>query len=50
MRTIDLPVGVASSIGSLPHDDVDDAVELALGSQPLLPAAPSLPRRAASRA
>ena len=46
MRTIDLPVGVASAVGSLPHGDIDDAVELALGSQPLLPAAPSLPRRA----
>jgi hypothetical protein len=46
MRTIELPVGVASSIGSLPHADVDDAVELVLGSQPLLPAAPSLPKRA----
>lgn len=37
---------MATSIGSLPHVDVDDAVELALGSQPRLPAAPSLPRRA----
>lgn len=46
MRTIDLPVGVASSVGSLPHRDVDDAVELVLGTQPVLPAAPSLPRRA----
>jgi hypothetical protein len=46
MRTIELPVGVASAVGSLPHGDVDDAVELALGSQPLLPAAPSLPKRA----
>ena len=46
MRAIDLPVGVSSSIGSLPHLDIDDAVELVLGSQPALPSAPSLPRRA----
>jgi hypothetical protein len=46
VRTIDLPVGVSSAIGSLPHLDMDDAVELAIGSQPVLPAAPSLPKRA----
>jgi methionine synthase II (cobalamin-independent) len=47
MRPVELPVGVSSAVGSLPHADIDDAVELALGSQPQLPAAPSLPRRAA---
>jgi methionine synthase II (cobalamin-independent) len=47
VRRVDLPVGVSTAVGSLPHGDIDDAVELALGSQPLLPAAPSLPRRAA---
>jgi hypothetical protein len=46
VRTIELPVGAASAVGSLPHLDLDDAVELALGSQPALPAAPSLPNRA----
>ena len=47
MRTIDPPDRASPPrVGSLPHDDMDDAVELALGSQPRLPAAPSLPRRA----
>ncbi|HLM65020.1 MAG TPA: hypothetical protein VK306_12030 [Acidimicrobiales bacterium] len=41
-----LPVGIATGIGSLPHDDVEEAVRFALERQPRLPAAPSLPRRA----
>src|SRR5262245_35293489 len=45
MREVLLPVGIASTIGSLPHGDVDEAVAFVLGSQPRLPAAPSLPRR-----
>jgi methionine synthase II (cobalamin-independent) len=45
MREVLLPVGTASSIGSLPHEDVGPAVAFVLDSQPRLPAAPSLPRR-----
>ena len=47
MRDVLLPIGLASTVGSLPHDDVADAVAFILDSQPRLPAAPSLPRRAA---
>jgi methionine synthase II (cobalamin-independent) len=47
MRDVLLPIGLASTVGSLPHDDVADAVAFVLDSQPRLPAAPSLPRRAA---
>ena len=47
MRDVLLPIGLASTVGSLPHDDVADAVAFVLGSQLRLPAAPSLPRRAA---
>jgi len=47
MRDVLLPIGLASTVGSLPHDDVADAVAFVLGTQPRLPAAPSLPRRAA---
>lgn len=45
MKKINLRVGTASGIGSLPHRHVDAAVGLALASSPDLPAAPSLPRR-----
>ena len=45
MKTIDLPQGLASSIGSLPHTDPAVAVALVLERQPRLPAAPSLPNR-----
>lgn len=47
MREVLLPIGLASAIGSLPHEDVSEAVAFTLGRQPKLPAAPSLPRRAA---
>ncbi len=45
MKAIDLPVGAATSIGSLPHEAPDQAVALVLDEHPWLPAAPSLPRR-----
>ncbi|MFP3900113.1 MAG: hypothetical protein ACLFXM_04610 [Acidimicrobiia bacterium] len=45
MREVLLPVGLATAIGSLPHDDVDAAVACALERTPRLPAAPSLPKR-----
>ena len=41
---------LASAVGSLPHAHVDDAVELALGSQPLLPAHRRCPAGRRSRA
>ena len=44
-REILLPIGMATGIGSLPHDDARTAVEFVLDRQPRLPAAPSLPRR-----
>ncbi|MDZ7675145.1 MAG: hypothetical protein U5K30_08775 [Acidimicrobiales bacterium] len=44
MKTINLRVGTASAIGSLPHRHVDAAVAVALAACPDLPAAPSLPR------
>lgn len=44
MTEVGLPIGLASAVGSLPHDDVDDAIAFALERQPRLPAAPSLPR------
>jgi methionine synthase II (cobalamin-independent) len=44
MREVLLPIGLASAVGSLPHDDVAEAVEFALALQPRLPAAPSLPQ------
>ncbi|MCX7620805.1 MAG: hypothetical protein N2037_08200 [Acidimicrobiales bacterium] len=40
-----LPVGLATSIGSLPHCDPGDAVDFVLRHNPRLPAAPSLPAR-----
>ncbi len=44
-RWVPLPVGLATSIGSLPHVDPTDAVEFVLRHQHRLPAAPSLPAR-----
>lgn len=38
--------GVPTAVGSLPFEDVDEAVDAALELQPELPAAPSLPGRA----
>ncbi len=40
-----LPIGLATSIGSLPHYDPSDAVDFVLRHQRQLPAAPSLPAR-----
>jgi methionine synthase II (cobalamin-independent) len=45
MIDVALPAGMATGIGSLPHEDVDEAVAFVLEHQPRLPAAPSLPRR-----
>jgi methionine synthase II (cobalamin-independent) len=45
MKAINLRVGTASAIGSLPHRHVDAAVSLAMAACPDLPAAPSLPGR-----
>ena len=45
MKAIDLPVGSATSIGSLPHTEPDRATALVLDRHPWLPAAPSLSRR-----
>lgn len=42
---INFAPGVDTSIGSLPHVDVDAAVEFVLSRQSRLPAAPSLPQR-----
>lgn len=39
------PIGVTTGIGSLPHDDAAHAARFSLESHPLLPPAPSLPRR-----
>lgn len=38
-----LPLGAATSVGSLPHHDVDAAIAFALDRTPQLPAAPTLP-------
>jgi hypothetical protein len=40
-----LAPGLATSIGSLPHEDAHAAAELVLHRHPALPAAPELPRR-----
>lgn len=45
MKALNLRVGTASAIGSLPHRHVDAAVAVALAACPDLPAAPSLPGR-----
>jgi len=44
-RRVRLPVGLATSIGSLPHEDPGEAVDFILRNQPRLPAAPTLPGR-----
>lgn len=44
-RVVPLPVGLATSIGSLPHYDPGEAVDFILHTQPRLPAAPTLPAR-----
>jgi methionine synthase II (cobalamin-independent) len=44
-RRLRLPVGLATSIGSLPHVDPGEAVDFVLRHQQRLPAAPSLPGR-----
>lgn len=43
MKTVDFPLGVATSIGSLPHRTACEAIDFVLDRQPELPAAPSLP-------
>lgn len=43
MKAINLRVGTASAIGSLPHRQVDAAVSVSMAACPDLPAAPSLP-------
>ena len=45
MKAINLRVGTASAIGSLPHRQIDAAVAVALAACADLPAAPSLPAR-----
>ena len=45
MKRIDLPHGLACSIGSLPHTDPRAAATFVLERQSRLPAAPSLPNR-----
>jgi hypothetical protein len=45
VKAIDLPHGLASSIGSLPHRDPRAAATFVLERHPKLPAAPSLPNR-----
>ena len=45
MKAVNLRVGTASAIGSLPHRQVDAAVSVAMAACPDLPAAPSLPAR-----
>jgi len=45
VKAVNLRVGTASAIGSLPHRHVDAAVALAMAACPDLPAAPSLPAR-----
>jgi hypothetical protein len=44
-RVVPLPVGLSTSIGSLPHCDPGEAVDFILQNQPRLPAAPTLPAR-----
>lgn len=43
MKPVNLRVGTATAIGSLPHRHIDAAVALALAASPDLPVAPSLP-------
>ena len=48
-RVVPLPVGLATSIGSLPHCDPSEAVDFVLRHAPRLPFAPSLPARSPAR-
>ncbi len=43
MRRIDFPLGLVTSVGSLPHRSAEEAVRFVLELQPELPAAPSIP-------
>jgi len=43
VKTVEFPLGVATSIGSLPHQTAAEAIDFVLTRQPDLPAAPSLP-------
>jgi hypothetical protein len=43
LRPLGLPFGLATSIGSLPHEDPSEAVDFVLRHQSRLPAVPSLP-------
>jgi hypothetical protein len=43
MRRVDFPLGLVTSIGSLPHRSADEAVRFVLEHQPALPAAPTIP-------
>ncbi|MPY95892.1 MAG: hypothetical protein GEV08_23400 [Acidimicrobiia bacterium] len=45
MGAFDLPAGMATSVGTLPHVDPSQAAAFVLAHQPGLPAAPSLPNR-----
>jgi hypothetical protein len=45
MLTLPFGVGFTTSVGSLPHTDLDEAIAFALRHNPDLPAAPSLPCR-----
>jgi methionine synthase II (cobalamin-independent) len=45
MREVLLPIGLTTGVGSLPHDDANEAVRFVLERLPRLPAAPTLPRR-----
>jgi methionine synthase II (cobalamin-independent) len=45
VRQVLLPTGLATGVGSLPHEDPVEAAAFVLERQPRLPAAPSLPRR-----
>jgi methionine synthase II (cobalamin-independent) len=42
---IDMPYGVATGVGSLPHRDAAAAAQFVFAETPLLPAIPTLPRR-----
>ena len=44
-RVVPLPVGMSTSIGSLPHFDPGEAVDFIVQSHTRMPAAPSLPAR-----
>ncbi|HEY8544670.1 MAG TPA: hypothetical protein VIL36_06470 [Acidimicrobiales bacterium] len=48
MRDVLFPPGLSTGIGSLPHDDPDEAARFSLEVHPRLPSAPSLPRRSAT--